>query len=174
MLQVLRYPWTMCSTPTTVLWTSRILKLVVLLCSAQLPAQAAVCPLMDLIGTFLMEVQSNVLVLHTTELGLFLIVVVEQYVSIVTLGLPQQESSTVTYLMPMEYFGRCMWGYVLPPQVSPVQWRATCLYSRSLWTLNWARGSTKFTRQVCHHCGVSLSGHDVQKIANAIKFVPPY
>ena len=79
---------------------------------------------MDLSGTFLMEVQSNVLSLyHTTELGLFW--VVELYFSTVTLGLPQQESSTVTYLMPVETFRASMWGYILPPQVSPVHCRAT-------------------------------------------------
>ena len=73
---------------------------------------------MDLGGTFLMEVGSNVLRLyHTTELGLFLM---EQYVSTVTLGLPQQESSAVTYLMAVETYRVSMWGYILPPPVSPV------------------------------------------------------
>ena len=65
----------------------------------------------------LMEVLSNVLGLHTTEPGLFLLLVVGQYVSIVTLGLPQQESSTVTYVMPVETYS--MWEYMLPQQVSP-------------------------------------------------------
>ena len=119
----------MCSIPTTVLWTSRILELVVLLWSAQPPIQDAVHPPMDLIGTFLMEVQSNILVLHTTELGLIMDMVVQQYVSIVTLGLPQQESSAVRYLMPVETYRASMWGYMLPPQVSPVHWRETSLYS---------------------------------------------
>ena len=51
---------------------------------------------MDLIGTFLMEVRSDVLTLyHTTELGLNLLNL-EQYVSTVTLRVTQQESSTVT------------------------------------------------------------------------------
>ena len=76
---------------------------------------------MDLIGTFLMEIRSNVLVLHTTELGLFLLVVVDQYISTVTLGLPQRESSTVTYLMPVETYRASMWGYMLQAQVSPVK-----------------------------------------------------
>ena len=78
---------------------------------------------MDLTGTFLMEVLSNVLRLyHTTELELFLLILdlVEQYVSIVTLGLPQQESSAVTYLMPVETYRASLWGYILTPQVSPV------------------------------------------------------
>ena len=91
-----------------------------LLCSAHPPIQDAVYPLMDLSGTFLMEVQSNVLVLHTTELGLIMdMLVVEQYVSTVILGLPQQESFTVTYLIPVESFRASMWGYIMP-QVSPV------------------------------------------------------
>ena len=85
-------------------------------CAAQLPAQAAVFPVMDG-GTFLMEVRLNVLVLPTTELGLETL---EQYIFTVTLGLPQQESSTVTYLMPIETYRASMWGYMLPPQVSPV------------------------------------------------------
>ena len=91
-----------------------------LLSSVQLLAQAAVYPLMDLTGTFLMEVLFNALVLHTTELGLFPLLVVEQYVSTVTPGLPQQESSTVTYLMPVETYRVSMWGYILQVQVSPV------------------------------------------------------
>ena len=67
-----------------------------------------------------MEVLSNVLELPTTELGLFPLLVVEQYVSTATLGLPQQESSTVIYLVAMEAYKASMWGYILPPQVSPV------------------------------------------------------
>ena len=78
---------------------------------------AAVYPLMDLTGTFLVEVLSNVLVQHTTELGLFLILVVEQFVSTVTQGLPQQESSTVTF-QAVGAYRASMWGYILPPQVS--------------------------------------------------------
>ena len=94
-----------------------------LLCSVQQPTYPAVYPLMDLSGTFLMEVQSNVLRLyHTTELGLIMdMLVVEQYVSTVTLRLPQQESSTVTYLTPVETFRAFMWEYIMPPQVSPKQ-----------------------------------------------------
>ena len=85
---------------------------------------------MDLSGTSLMEVQSNVLRLyHTSGLGLFW--VVEQYVSTITLGLLQQESSTVRYLMPVETFRASMWGYILPPQVSPAHWRGMSLYSKS-------------------------------------------
>ena len=67
----------------------------------------------------------------------------EQYFSIATLRVPQQESSAVTYLMPLEQaysdtdtdtdtdssntdtdtdtYRASMWGYILPPQVSPVQ-----------------------------------------------------
>ena len=81
---------------------------------------------MDLTGTFLMEVLFNVLGLPTTELGLFIIIfmvmvlmVVGQYVSTVTLRVPQQESSAVTYLMPVETYRASMWGYTLPSQVSP-------------------------------------------------------
>ena len=58
-----------------------------------------------------------IILYHTTELGLDL---QEQYVSTVTPGLPQQESSTVTYLMAVETYKASMWGYTLPPQVSPV------------------------------------------------------
>ena len=106
--------------PTTVLSTSQILELMLLLWSAQVPVQAVVYPLMDLSGTFLMEVLFNVLVLPTTEGGLFLRDLVEQYVSTVTLGLPWQESSTVTF-QKVEAYRASMWGYILPPQVSPVQ-----------------------------------------------------
>ena len=87
---------------------------------------------MDLTGTFLMEVGSNVLVPHTTELGLFLILVVEHYVSTVTLGLPQQESFTVTYLVLVETYRASMWEYIMPPQVSPLHSGETCLYNNSL------------------------------------------
>ena len=58
---------------------------------------------------------------HTTEVGLALTaLLLEQHVSTVTLGLPQRESSTVTYLMLLEFFRASMWGYIIPPQVSPV------------------------------------------------------
>ena len=91
-----------------------------LLCAVQLPGKPAVYPVMDLSGTLLMEVLFNALVLHTTEPGLLVLVVVQQYFSTVTLGLPQQESSAVTYLMPVETFRASMWGYILTQQVSPV------------------------------------------------------
>ena len=118
----------MCSIPTTVLWPSRILELVVLLCSAQLPTHPAVFLSKELIGTFLMEVMCQILILyHTTELGLMEIgihlVGLEQYFSTVTLGLPQQESSAVRHSMPEELFRVSMWGYILPPQVSLVHCR---------------------------------------------------
>ena len=81
----------------------------------------------ELIGTFLMEVGSVILILyHTTEVGLmvkgFLLVVhlAEQYFSTVTLRVPQQESSAVRYVMPLELFRDSMWEYMMPPQVSPV------------------------------------------------------
>ena len=86
---------------------------------------------MDLSGTSLMEVGSNVLVLHTSELGLLLVflilLVLDQYVSTVTLGLPQQESSTVTYLIAGETYRASMWEYILPPLVSPVHRREMSL-----------------------------------------------
>ena len=96
-----------------------------LLCFVQQPSISAVFldHHQELIGTFLMKVELNVLILyHTTELGLMEIYILdlEQYFSIVTLGLTQQESSAVRYLMPMEIFRASMWGYILPPQVSPV------------------------------------------------------
>ena len=93
-----------------------------LLWYVQLPTTPAVFPWMDLSGTFLMEVQSNVLRLyHTTEPGLIVTSpLLGQYVSTVTLRLPLQESSAVTYLMPVETFRASMWGYIMPPQVSPV------------------------------------------------------
>ena len=135
-LQVLGSPWTVCTIPTTVLWPSRILELVVLLCSVQLPTDPAVFLYhhQELIGTFLMEVVSQILTLyHTTEPGLILrFLLLEQYFSTVTLELPQQESSAVTYLMPLELFRASMWGYILPPQVSPVHWKVTSLYNRSI------------------------------------------
>ena len=129
----------MCSIPTTVLWPSRISELVVLLCSAQLPTTAAVILDHDqeLIGTFLMKVRLSALILyHTTELGLMDICLLnlEQYFSIVTLGQPQQESSAVTYLMPVEFFRASMWEYIQPPQVSLVHWRETSLCSNNSWT----------------------------------------
>ena len=74
-----------------------------------------------------MEVRLTALTLyHTTEVGLmvkgFLLVVhlVGQFSSTVTLRVPQQESSAVGYMMPVELFRASMWGYILPPQVSPV------------------------------------------------------
>ena len=81
----------------------------------------------ELIGTFLMEVGSVILILyHTTEVGLmvkgFLLVVhlVEQFFSTVTLRVPQQESSAVRYEMPPELLRAFMWGYTMPLQVSPI------------------------------------------------------
>ena len=106
-LQVLGWLWTMCSIPTTVLWTSRILELVVLLCAAQVPTYPAVSldHHQELTGTFLMEVGLNVMALHTTGLGLMHTChLLEQYFSIVTLGLTQQGSSTATYLMTEEIY----------------------------------------------------------------------
>ena len=87
-----------------------------LLCSAQLPTDPAAIPMMDG-GSFLMEVRLNVMVLPTTELGLDLL---EQYISTVTLQLPQQESFTVPYLMVVETSRASMWGYIQTVQVSPV------------------------------------------------------
>ena len=126
-----------CSIPATVLWPSRILELIVLLCTAQLPTYPAVFldHHQELIGTFLMEVRLNVLVpYHTIEVGLMhSCLPMEQYFFIVTLGLPQQESSTVRYVMPLEFFRASMWGYILPLQVSPVHWREINFYSKNLW-----------------------------------------
>ena len=122
----------MCSIPTTVLWPSRILELVVLLCSVQLPTYPAVIldQHQELIGTFLMKVGLKVLILyHTTEHGQvpssFLL---EQYSSTVTLELPQQESFAVRYVMPMEILKASMWEYMVPSQVSPVYWREMLLH----------------------------------------------
>ena len=126
-LQVLGWLWIMCSIPTTVLWMSQILELVVLLWTAQLYPAIFLDNHQELIGTFPMEVVSQILILyHTTELGLILhYLLLEQFFSTVTLGQPQQESSTVTYLMLQEVFRASMWEYILPPQVSPVHWRET-------------------------------------------------
>ena len=119
----------MCSIPTTVLWPSRILELMVLLWSVQLLTQAVVhLQILQLSGTFPMELRSKALAWHSPELGLFLL---EQYVSTVTLGLPQQESSAVTYLMAVETYRASMSGYILPLQVSAVYWRETLLYDLS-------------------------------------------
>ena len=116
--------------PTTVLWTSRILGLVVLLCSVQLPTHPAVhLQTKRHSGTCPTELSFLVIILyHTTELGLDL---QEQYCSTVTLRLPQQESSAVTYLMTVETYRVSMWGYILPiaTQVNPVHWRAACKIS---------------------------------------------
>ena len=94
-----------------------------LLCSAQLPTTPAVFldHHQELIGTFLMEVGSTALIFyHTKEVELMLFgLLLEQYFSTVTLRLPQQESSAVRYVMPEELFRVSMWGYILPPQVSP-------------------------------------------------------
>ena len=130
-LQVLGSPWTMWPIPTTVLWPSRILELVVLLWSVPLPTYPAVhLQTKKRSGTFPMEVRSKTLVSHhlawhSPELGLNR---QQQYVSTVTLGLPQQESSAVTYLMPVETCRASMWGYILPPQVGPVHWKAMLLH----------------------------------------------
>ena len=78
-----------------------------------------------------MEVELNVLILyHTTEVELMEFIAtgmgletLEQYFSTVTLRLPQQESSAVRHAMPEELFRVSMWGYILPPQVSPVHCR---------------------------------------------------
>ena len=99
-----------------------------LLCSAPVPAQTAAFLVMDG-GTFLMEVKQNALVLHSTELGLEAL---EQYISTVTLGLPQQESSTVQYVMPVETSRASMWGFILTQQVSPVHSGEICFYSKNL------------------------------------------
>ena len=50
----------------------------------------------------------------TTVLGLLL----EQYISTATLRVLQQETSAVTYLVPMEQYRAHMWGYTLAPLVS--------------------------------------------------------
>ena len=131
----------MCSIPTTVLWPSLILGLIVLLCFAQLPTDSAVIldHHQELIGTFLMELVWTALTLyHTTEVGLmvkgFLLVLhllVEQFFSTVTLRVPRQESSAVRYVMPMDFFRASMWGYILPPQVSPVHWKETSCMARA-------------------------------------------
>ena len=143
----------MCSIPTTVLWTSRILGLVVLLCSAQLLTQAVVhLQILKLSGTFPMDLRSyQILTWHSPELGLLLL---EQYVSTVTLRLPQQESSAVTYLMPVETYRVSMWGYILPigytgptQVVSPVHWRAACKISL-IWAA-WDQGVPVTEKHVC-------------------------
>ena len=95
-----------------------------LLCAVQVPTDIAVFldHHQELIGTFLMEVGSKIPILyHTTEVGLMdTRLLLEQYFSTVTLRVPQQESSAVRYLMIIEFFRASMWGYILPPQVSPV------------------------------------------------------
>ena len=125
----------MCTIPTTVLWPSRILELVVLLCAVQVPTYIAVFldHHQELIGSFLMEVGSKIPILyHTTEIGLIVKgFLLEQYFSTVTLRVPQQEFSAVRYLMPIEFFRASMWGYILPPQVNPVHWREACSFSNS-------------------------------------------
>ena len=124
------------SIPTTVLWPSRILELVVLLCTVQLPTYLHSVFLLqhqELIGTFLMEVGLKIPTpYHTTELRLMHItLLLEQYFSSVTLRVPQQESSTVRYVMPIKLFRASMWGNILPPQVSLVHWRAACSFRNS-------------------------------------------
>jgi len=90
---------------------------------AELPTDPAVqLQIQKLSGTFPMEVQSQILLragsqqesYHTTVLDLLL----EQYISTATLRVLQQETSAVTYLVPMELYRASMWGYTLAPLVS--------------------------------------------------------
>lgn len=104
---------------TTASSTSRILELTVQPCYVQLPMDvAARQAFLQLSGTFPMERKFQILLTgrmhHTIEQGLAGILVLEQYVSIANLKAPQQESSTVTYMMPMEISRVSMWGYTLP------------------------------------------------------------
>ena len=155
--------------PTTVLWTSRMLELVVLLCSVQLPSQAAVHPHTKRhSGTCPMELSSQMLVLnHTTELGLDL---QEQYVSTVTPGLPQQESSAVTYLMTVETYRASMWGYILPLQVNPIHWRAACKISL-IWAMRPWGARYWETCILCIDTNMSLKYHMVRPLKFHFLFV---
>ena len=92
--------------------------------TAQLPTYPAVflSQHQELTGTFLTEVGLKLLIFyHTTEEGLMDDgLLLEEYISTVTLRVPQQESFAVRYLMPLDLSRASMWGYILPPQVSPV------------------------------------------------------
>ena len=103
--------------PTTALWPGQTLELVVQLCSAQLPTMAAVhLETLTLSGTSPMEVKSRIMVIfHTTELG---VLILGQCCSTATLRVPQQGSSAVTYLMPVEYYRASMLGYMTATLVS--------------------------------------------------------
>ena len=65
-----------------------------------------------------MEVKSRIMVVfHTTEL---VVLILGQGGSTATLRVPQQGSSSVTYLTAVEYYGECLWGYMTVALVSPV------------------------------------------------------
>ena len=117
-LQIFSWLWIVWHMPTTALWPGQTLELIVQLCSAQLPYLAAVLALdtLELTGTFPMEVRSRMMVVfHTTELGVFIL---GQCCSTATLRVPQQGSSAVTYLMPVEYYRASMLGYMTATLVS--------------------------------------------------------
>ena len=124
-------------TPTTALWPWQILGLALQLWPAQLSIHPAVVALETLIlsGTFPMEVKSwtvptypttRLEATHSLEKELFL----HQCCSTATLRVPQRESSTVTYLMPVVYYRASMWAYTLAPLVSPVPWVSSWLLVR--------------------------------------------
>ena len=100
-----------------------------LLCSAQLPTHSAVhLQTLKLSGTFPMEVKSRIMVVfHTTELG---VLILGQCCSTATLRVPQQGSSAVTYLMPVQTYRACLWGYMTATLVSRRRW-CKFYYSRN-------------------------------------------
>ena len=98
--QVLAYSWMVWISPTTALWTTQILELVLQLWTALLPIHTAVLlQTLKLSGTFPMELKSHTIQpYHTEELEDRIL---EEWFSAATLRVPQQEFSTVTYLMPV-------------------------------------------------------------------------
>jgi len=116
--QVLVYPWMDSTSPTTALWPSQILELVLQLWCALLSIHPAVIlQTQKLSGTFPMEVKSQTIqTYHTKELEQSIL---GEWFSTATLRVPQQEFSTVTYLLPVVAHRASMWGYMIATLVSP-------------------------------------------------------
>ena len=117
--QLLGLLWMVWDIPTTALCTSQRLELVVQLCSALLHYEGAVSLVTVVGGSFPMELKWwEMAAYHTTELEYEIL---EHYISIATLWLPQQGSSAVMYLLLVVHLvihRASMWGYTQAPLVS--------------------------------------------------------
>ena len=131
--QLLGLLWMVWDIPTTALCTSQRLELVVQLCSALLHYKGAVSLVTVVGGSFPMELKWwEMAAYHTTELEYEIL---EHYISIATLWLPQQGSSAVMYLLLVVHLvihRASMWGYTLAQLVSPVHWVSGWLFARSI------------------------------------------